>query len=69
MLGVRYFFLNVNNSADNSDKNDLLLSGRLHEEDSVTQDIHCRGSFVLPWPYFSLTDTVDKLLDSIEDEG
>ena len=65
---MRYFFLTVNNSADNSDKNDLLLSGRLHEEDSVTQDIHCRGRFVLPWPYFSLTDTADKLLDSIEDE-
>ena len=68
MLGVRYFFLNVNDSADHSGKNDLLLSGRLHEEDSVTQDIHCRGSFVLPWPNFSLTDAVDKLLDSIEDE-
>ena len=40
MLGVGYFFLNVNNSADNSDKNDIVLSGRLHEEKSVTQDIH-----------------------------
>ena len=46
----------------------FFLSGRLLEEDSVTQDIHWRGSFVLLWPYFSLTDTVDKLLDSIEDE-
>ena len=68
MLVVHYFFPNVIISGDNSDKNDLLLLGKLHQQQSVTQDIHWRGSLVFLRPNSSLNDTVDNLLDSVEDE-